>query len=177
MQKSVNMCQFYFLISEGNGMIMGLFFNRKRSIDLFAPVAGVLEPIEKVSDEVFASKAMGDGFAIKPKSGEIYSPIDGTVTSVFPTKHAIGLKTKGNLEILVHLGIDTVELNGKGFEVFVKEGDVVSSKTKLVDVDLNFLASEKKPNDIMVIFTNLDKHALTYEAGNVNQGDKVGTVE
>lgn len=161
-------------------LYMGLLFNKKHPVDLFAPVTGVLKSIEKVSDEVFASKAMGDGFAVEPSNGEIYAPVNGTVTSVFPTKHAIGLKTKDKkdkLEVLVHLGIDTVELNGQGFEVFVKEGDVVSPKTKLANVDLKYLASENKPNDIMVIFTNLEKRSLNYDSGEVSHGDKVGTVE
>lgn len=136
-----------------------------------------LNQLKKLAMRFLPAKAMGDGFAVKPSNGEVYSPINGTVTSVFPTKHAVGLKTKDKLEVLVHLGIDTVELNGKGFEIFVKEGDTVSPETKLVSVDLKFLASEKKPDDIMVIFTNLDKRTLNYEEGNVAQGDKVGTVE
>lgn len=155
---------------------MGLFI-KKCATKLFAPAAGTLKSLEKVNDELFASKAMGDGFAVEPSNGSIYSPASGTVTSVFPTKHAIGLKTKDKLEILVHLGIDTVELNGEGFEAFVKEGEAVTPETKLVDVDLNLLAEKNKPKDVIVIFTNLDQRTLTYTEGNVAQGDEVGQIK
>lgn len=156
---------------------MGLFSRKIRTINLFAPVSGDLIAIEKVDDEVFSSKALGEGFAIKPTNGDVYSPIEGTVTSVFPTKHAISLKTKDKLEVLVHLGIDTVELNGKGFETFVQEGDTVTESTKLVNVDLDYLVKEKKASDVMVIFTNLDQRKLVYNEGSVAQGDSVGHIE
>ncbi len=156
---------------------MGLFSRKKRAINLFAPVSGDLIAIEKVDDEVFSSKALGEGFAIKPTNGDVYSPIEGTVTSVFPTKHAISLKTKDKLEVLVHLGIDTVELNGKGFETFVQEGDTVTESTKLVNVDLDYLVKEKKASDVMVIFTNLDQRKLVYNEGSVEQGDSVSHIE
>lgn len=156
---------------------MGLFSRKKRTINLLAPVSGDLIAIEKVDDEVFSSKALGEGFAIKPTNGDVYSPIEGTVTSVFPTKHAISLKTKDKLEVLVHLGIDTVELNGKGFETFVQEGDTVTESTKLVNVDLDYLVKEKKASDVMVIFTNLDQRKLVYNEGSVAQGDSVGHIE
>ena len=86
---------------------MGLF---SKKIELFAPVDGNLKPITEASDDLFASKAMGDGFVVIPTSNSIYSPIKGRVVSVFPTKHAITIKS-GKLEYLLHLGIDTVELN------------------------------------------------------------------
>lgn len=156
---------------------MGLFSKKKHTNHLFSPVAGKLKSIDKVDDEVFASKAMGDGFAIEPDAGAIFSPITGTVTSVFPTKHAIGLETKDKLEILVHLGIDTVELNGEGFKTFIQEGDVVSPKTKLVDVDLDFLAKKHKIADVIVIFTNLEQRNLSYTEGDVTQGSEVGQID
>lgn len=176
-QSLANTCQYYFLNDERKDVEMGLFSRKKRTINLFAPVSGDLIAIEKVDDEVFSSKALGEGFAIKPTNGDVYSPIEGTVTSVFPTKHAISLKTKDKLEVLVHLGIDTVELNGKGFETFVQEGDTVTESTKLVNVDLDYLVKEKKASDVMVIFTNLDQRKLVYNEGSVAQGDSVGHIE
>ncbi|MFX3616462.1 MAG: glucose PTS transporter subunit IIA [Sporolactobacillus sp.] len=152
-------------------------FFKKRSTKLYAPTAGTLKSIEKVNDQIFASKAMGDGFAVEPTNGEVFSPVKGTVTSVFPTKHAISIKTKDKLDILVHLGIDTVELNGQGFEVHVEEGDPVTPETKLVDTDLDFLASQNKPSDVIVIFTNLEGRTLEYNEGSVSQGDEIGQVE
>lgn len=176
-QSLANTCQYYFLNDERKDVEMGLFSRKIRTINLFAPVSGDLIAIEKVDDEVFSSKALGEGFAIKPTNGDVYSPIEGTVTSVFPTKHAISLKTKDKLEVLVHLGIDTVELNGKGFETFVQEGDTVTESTKLVNVDLDYLVKEKKASDVMVIFTNLDQRKLVYNEGSVAQGDSVGHIE
>lgn len=176
-QSLANTCQYYFLNDERKDVEMGLFSRKKRTINLLAPVSGDLIAIEKVDDEVFSSKALGEGFAIKPTNGDVYSPIEGTVTSVFPTKHAISLKTKDKLEVLVHLGIDTVELNGKGFETFVQEGDTVTESTKLVNVDLDYLVKEKKASDVMVIFTNLDQRKLVYNEGSVAQGDSVGHIE
>lgn len=156
---------------------MGLFFNKKRIDNIFAPVTGNLKSITKVDDEVFASKAMGDGFAIEPLNGSIFSPVDGTVTSVFPTKHAIGIKTKDKLEVLIHLGIDTVELNGEGFETFIQEGDVVSPETKLVNMDLNVLNKKDKITNVIVIFTNLEQRKLSYTEGEVTQGINVGQID
>ncbi|MDG3374879.1 glucose PTS transporter subunit IIA, partial [Vibrio parahaemolyticus] len=90
--------------------------------DVYAVATGKVIPITEVGDEVFSQKMMGDGFAVIPESGEIFAPVAGKVTSVFPTKHAIGLVTDSGIEVLVHMGIDTVQLNGEPFTVFVKEG-------------------------------------------------------
>lgn len=97
---------------------------------------------------------LGDGYAVKPISGEIYSPVKGTITSVFPTKHAIGIKTDNDVEILIHIGIDTVELEGKPFTVNVSEGDKVTANTQLVFVDLEELDKSGKQKDVLVIITS-----------------------
>lgn len=152
-------------------------FFRKKKIDLAAPATGILRSISEVPDQVFASKAMGDGYSVTPSDGAIYSPINATVDSVFPTKHAIGLKTKSGVEVLLHIGIDTVELNGEGFITHVSAGDSVTPETKLVDVDLNYLTQQSKATDIMVIFTNLDKQQLQYTTGDVTAGQIIGTLE
>ncbi|WP_337960821.1 PTS sugar transporter subunit IIA [Caloramator sp. mosi_1] len=102
------------------------FFKKKNNaIELNAHMVGNVVELANVPDEVFASKMLGDGLAIEPTEGVLYSPCDAEVVQVFPTKHAVGLKTKEGLEILLHIGIDTVQMQGEGFEAFVKEGDKV----------------------------------------------------
>lgn len=127
-------------------------FSKKET--LFSPVNGEIKPISETSDELFASKAIGDGFVVIPSTNEIYSPIKGKVVSVFPTKHAITLK-KGKLEFLLHLGIDTVELNGEGFDIAVSPGDSVDENTLLGTVDFEFVTSKGKSTDVIFVCTNL----------------------
>lgn len=126
---------------------------------------------------MFSTKALGDGFAVEPVDGTIVAPIDGTVMSIFPTKHAISLKTKQGLEVLVHIGIDTVELNGSGFTIKVEEGEKVTAETVLAEVDFNFLESKGKDTDVMVIFTNLDKKVLELEEGQSSSGKEIGMIK
>ena len=110
----------------------------------------------KAPDEAFAGKLMGDGIVMFPKGNTIYAPADATIETVFPTKHAIGLKTKQGTEILLHVGIDTVKLDGKGFTVFVKDGDSVQKGDKLMEVDLNYIAENAASTAIPMVFTNLE---------------------
>ena len=122
---------------------------------IFSPCSGVVKRIETVNDPVFSAKLMGDGFAVLPIEGNIYSPIKGKVTTVFPTKHAICLITEEGIEVLVHMGIDTVVLKGVGFKLFVEENQEVDVQTLLAKVDLNVLKLEHKETDILIVFTNL----------------------
>jgi len=94
-----------------------------KNIKIYAPLTGEYVKIEDIPDPVFAQKMMGEGFGINPTEGEVVSPIEGKVDNVFPTKHAVGLKAENGLELLVHIGLDTVQLDGKGFEVLVESGD------------------------------------------------------
>jgi len=103
---------------------------------LVAPANGQLMPISEVADETFAQKLLGDGYAVEPTDGEIVSPVSGTVTSIFPTKHALGLKTAGGLEILLHMGINTVEMNGTPFDLHVETGDQIAAGSAVARVDL-----------------------------------------
>lgn len=123
--------------------------------EVVAPVSGELIPITDVCDPVFSGKMMGDGFAIIPDSSEIVSPVDGKVVSVFPTQHAIGIVTKEGLELIIHVGIDTVDLKGKGFQVLVHEGDEIYRGQKLFIVDLDYLKSQGKNTSTIVAFSNL----------------------
>ncbi len=119
-----------------------------------APVKGKFEDITQVKDEVFSQKMMGEGFAIEPENGKIYSPVDATVISIFKTKHAIGLKTKSGLEVMLHLGIDTVELQGKPFTMKVKEGRQVTPETQLIEMDLEQIKDAGKDPVVMTLITN-----------------------
>ena len=150
-----------------------MFFKKKEKEmkKLLAPVSGKLIAIEKVNDPVFAQKMMGDGFAIEPTEGVVQSPVDGIVEVVFPTGHAVGLRSDDGSEILIHLGIDTVELNGKGFEVSVKQGDRVKSGDVLVKVDLDYVKSAGKKTVSPVIFTSGEKITLL-KKGMVSRGEK-----
>lgn len=126
-------------------------------VDLHAVSKGAYVPLEDVPDEVFSTKMMGEGFAINSTDGTVFSPVAGTVTTVFPSKHAIGIRTSNGVEVLVHMGIDTVALNGQGFDVFVKVGDQVSVETKLAQMDLEYIRSQGKETMIIVVITNMDR--------------------
>ena len=141
---------------------MGLF-NKKKTTELFNPVRGNVVPLSSVHDEVFA--------------GEIYSPTKATVTAIFPTKHAISLVTKNGMEILIHIGIDTVELNGEGFDILVQTDDKVDKDTLLAKVNIDYLEKQHKKTDVMVIFTNLKDKKLNLDLGENQAQNKIGTVE
>ncbi|MCK1995113.1 PTS transporter subunit EIIC [Peribacillus muralis] len=123
--------------------------------DFVLPIQGTVLPIEQVPDQVFAMKMMGDGFAIEPVDGKLVSPIDGEVLNVFPTKHALGLKMNNGLEILIHVGLDTVKLNGEGFTSLVQEGQKITKGTPLLDIDLDFIKRNAPSTVTPIVFTNL----------------------
>lgn len=123
--------------------------------DMVIPMEGTIHPLEDVPDQVFSEKMMGDGFAIDPSSGTVVSPVNGTIINVFPTKHAIGIQSDSGREILVHIGINTVELKGEPFEVFVKEGDEVKAGQKLVEANLNIIKEKATSTMTPIVFTNL----------------------
>ena len=115
---------------------------------------GQVIELEKVQDPVFSQKMMGDGFAVEPANGQIVSPVAGKVTSVFPTKHALGLVTESGLEVLVHIGLDTVSLEGKPFTVKVEEGQTVVAGDLLVEADLDAIREAGRATSTVVVFTN-----------------------
>lgn len=143
---------------------MGLFGLKKaKELAIAMPIAGEIIQLEKVPDEMFSTKMMGDGFAIVPSSGEIFAPVAGEVVTLFPTLHAIGMKTKEGVEILIHFGMDTVNLKGEGFIAHVEQGDVVEKGEQLVSVDLNII-KDKVPSLITpIIFTNTLNYKLEIE--------------
>lgn len=156
------------------------FFKKKETIQLnetlYAVATGNLIPVSEVNDPVFSQKMMGDGFAVIPDTGDIYSPIVGEVLSVFQTKHAVGMKMTNGLEILLHMGIDTVELNGEPFDIKVSEGTKVSQESLIAKVDLEAITSVGKAIDMVVVITNMDavKRFELTKIGSVNAGDEVG---
>ncbi|WNZ90174.1 PTS transporter subunit IIBC [Streptococcus iniae] len=115
---------------------------------------GLALPITEVDDQVFVAKMMGDGFAVEPDNGNVYSPVSGVITSVFPTKHALGILSDNGLEVLVHIGLDTVALNGVPFSAKVSEGDRVTAGDLLVVADLATITSAERETTIVVVFTN-----------------------
>ncbi len=135
--------------------------------------------IEDVKDPVFSQKMMGDGFAVEPENGHIVSPVAGKVTSVFPTKHALGLVTENGLEVLVHIGLDTVSLEGKPFEVKVTEGQTVAAGDLLVEADLDAIRAAGRETSTIVVFTNADaiKSVKVEHTGKLAANAPVATVE
>ena len=124
--------------------------------DVYSVADGQVINIEDVKDPVFSQKMMGDGFAVQPDNGNIVSPVAGKVASIFPTKHAIGLETDNGLEVLVHIGLDTVSLEGKPFEVKVTEGQTVAAGDLLVEADLAAIREAGRETTTVVVFTNPD---------------------
>ena len=144
---------------------------------LKAPVEGTIIPLENVDDDVFSGKLLGDGVAIRPTKGEVYAPSNATVRMVYKTKHAIGLETDDGQEILIHIGIDTVNLNGKYFDVHVKEGDKVKTGELLVSFDIEKIKAAGFDPTTMIIFTkpNSVKINIT-EQHEVNKFENLLTV-
>ncbi|MEF7609104.1 PTS system trehalose-specific EIIBC component [Enterococcus casseliflavus] len=146
---------------------------------LYAPADGKVVAITEVSDPVFSQKMMGDGFAVQPTNGTIYAPVAGTISSIFETKHAIGILTPGGAEVLVHMGLDTVELKGAPFEVLVSEGDTVTPETKIAVMDLDAVTAASKQTDVLTVITNAEKVrqlSLT-TTGTVTAKTAVGSAE
>ncbi|MGJ9459439.1 PTS system trehalose-specific EIIBC component [Oceanobacillus sp. CF4.6] len=123
---------------------------------IYAPLTGKITPLENVSDPTFSGKMMGDGLAIEPTDGKVVSPIDGEVTLTFPTKHAVGLQSDSGIEVLIHIGLETVNMDGEGFEVHVKQGDRVRVGDPLVTFDLQLIKEKASSHMTPIIITNGD---------------------
>ncbi|REB08014.1 PTS N-acetyl glucosamine transporter subunit IIABC [Sporosarcina sp. BI001-red] len=128
--------------------------------DFHMPIDGDIIDLSEVPDDVFAKEMMGPGFGIMPKGKTIHSPIDGKVVSVFPTNHAIGLETDTGVEVLIHVGLDTVKLNGKGFELLVESGQLIQRGDALLNIDLDYIKANAPSVVTPVIFTNVEKANL-----------------
>ncbi|MGF7397485.1 PTS sugar transporter subunit IIA [Thermoanaerobacterium thermosaccharolyticum] len=137
--------------------MFNIFRKNHKKLSIKAPIDGDIVDIVEVPDEVFAQKLVGDGVAINPDSDVFVSPVDGTITTVFPTKHAIGIKTPEGIEIMIHVGVDTVKLKGEGFTAFVNEGDKVKIGDKLLQIDRDIVKSKAKSLVSPIIITNMEK--------------------
>lgn len=130
-------------------------FKKRKYVDVYSPINGKLLKIENAPDPVFSQKMVGDGVAIEPTEGIVYSPVDGILVQLFPTKHALGIKTVEGVEILIHIGMDTVEMKGNGFESFVSEGEKVKVGDKLLKFDMELIRREHSLTSPIII-TNMD---------------------
>ncbi|HLQ40094.1 MAG TPA: PTS glucose transporter subunit IIA, partial [Tetragenococcus sp.] len=153
--------------------------NKMTSEQLFAPVGGKLVAIDQVKDPVFSQKMMGDGFAVKPTDDHIFSPISGKISNIFETKHAIGILTPAGIEVLVHMGLDTVELKGVPFQIKVEEGQEVNSDTELAIMDRKAIEEADKDTDVLVVFTNMDKveKIIIDDHNEVEKQKRIGEIE
>ena len=150
-----------------------------RSVIIKSPVTGVADRIENAPDEGFAAKMMGDGMVVEPKSAEVVAPADGTVAFVFPSKHAIGFSTSDGIEMLLHMGIDTVKLDGKGFEVFVQDGDTVRTGDLLMKLDIEYIRANAPSLVSPVICTELtEKQSVRLiKTGDIKAGEDLFAID
>ena len=145
---------------------------------LASPVKGEAASIAEACDEAFAGKMMGDGYIVRPEEGMAYAPEDATVSFVFPSKHAVGLMSDDGVEYLIHIGVDTVNLNGEGFEAFVKDGDRVKKGDKLIGFDIQYIKEHAKSDECIIVFTSLqegEEIRLT-KAGKVDKLDEAAEI-
>ena len=147
--------------------------------EVYSVADGEVIALEQVKDPVFSQKMMGDGFAVEPANGNIVSPVSGTVSSIFPTKHALGLVTEAGLEVLVHIGLDTVSLEGKPFTVHVAEGQKVAAGDLLVTADLDAIRAADRETSTVVVFTNAEaiKSVKLEQTGSLAAKTAVAKVE
>lgn len=144
---------------------------------LYAPVKGRLKPLEDVEDMVFSSKMMGDGVAIDPIDETLYSPVSGKVTVVFPTGHVIGIESKEHIHIILHIGIDTVELKGKGFYPQVQIGDMVEAGEVIMKLDLRRIQKKYCATTMIVIENSNEFRLRKKETGDIEAGELMIKVE
>ncbi|HDC9310955.1 TPA: PTS transporter subunit IIABC [Staphylococcus aureus] len=141
-----------------------------------APLTGEVTPLSEVPDQVFSEKMMGDGIAIKPSQGEVRAPFNGKIQMIFTTKHAIGLVSDSGLELLIHIGLDTVKLNGEGFTLHVEEGQEVKQGDLLINFDLDYIRNHAKSDITPIIVTQGNITNLDFkqgEHGNISFGDQL----
>lgn len=144
------------------------FFSKKKEI--LAPLSGECVPLEEVPDEAFSKKMVGDGVAIIPSDGHLVSPVDGTIIHIFDTKHAYTLKSDDGVEILIHIGIDTVKLNGEGFNCKVANGQHLKKGDLISEIDFKLISDKKFSTYSPIIFTNVDNFKMKFNFGPVESG-------
>lgn len=141
---------------------------------VYAPVSGTAIPSEKIPDETFATGVLGRGVGIEPAEGIVVAPFDGEISSVTDTHHAVGISSPDGMEVLIHVGVDTVAMNGDGFTCFVQEGQKVRAGDKLIAFDRAKIAAAKHPDVVVVLVTNSDDYeTLDIQAGDCKALDQV----
>ncbi|NIG99155.1 MAG: PTS glucose transporter subunit IIA [Buchnera aphidicola (Periphyllus acericola)] len=158
--------------------ISNLFFKKdahlNKKIEIIAPLSGQIIPIEKVPDIVFSKKIVGDGIAIEPTGKKIVSPIDGIIGKIFKTLHAFSIESPEGIQIFVHFGIDTVQLNGKGFKSYAKDGQKVKKGDLILKVNLKLLKKISKSIITPVVISNIDEiKIITKKTGLITAGKSV----
>jgi|SRR5690625_600032 len=152
-----------------------LFKSKKQEeyIVLYAPIDGELIALEEVPDPVFSEKMMGDGIAVRPANSTVVAPVHGEIVQIFPTKHAVGIKTDMGAEVLIHIGLETVNLNGEGFTAHIKEGDKVKPGDKLITFDKAIIEEKAKSAITPLIITNTDdmSEIQAHEQDQVSAGE------
>ncbi|MDT2737017.1 PTS glucose transporter subunit IIA [Enterococcus pseudoavium] len=149
----------------------------KKSYEIYTPVNGEVIQLDKVSDPVFSEKMMGEGFAVKPSDGNICSPIKGTVKAIFPSLHALTLESEDGLNVLLHIGLDTVELNGEGFSTGIQVGQKVQIGDPLIQVDLVILAEKQKDSTVIVVFPEMKGKEVLVNPGNKKMDEVAATLK
>lgn len=159
---------------------MGLFSKKSNVLEIHAPVDGKIISLDEVKDDIFSQRMLGDGFAIAPKTGNFIAPFDGKLVTVFPTGHAYGLKHKSGVETLIHIGLDTVTLEGKGFDIKVSQDEKVKQGDILVNVDLDEIKDKVPAIDTSIVFTPESLGSRKIEivkTGDVKQGEIVAIIK
>lgn len=152
-------------------------FNKKSEIILYLPVKGNVVDITDVPDPVFSEKMMGEGVAIVPDGSTICSPVDGQVVQIFNTKHALSLRSTNGIELIIHIGLETVNLNGEGFETLVNEGDYITAKQNLLKVNFEFIKSKGLNTIIPIVIINHDGRHIKKYFGPKNSGDLLMSIQ
>lgn len=149
-----------------------------KALTMRSPLVGKIINIADVPDATFAQKILGDGVAVEPTEGILYAPVDGEVAQLFHTNHALGIKAENGSEVLLHVGIDTVKMNGEGFKAYVKVGDTVKAGDKLIEFDLNLIREKAKSDITPFVITNMHdvSHVEILASGSVNQNQDIMTV-
>lgn len=158
--------------------MLNIFGKKKDNLELYSPVKGKAIALEQVADKMFAQKVLGDGIAVLPNDGTICAPCDGVISTIAQTKHAFGITASNGAEILVHVGFDTVNLQGEGFQVCAKQGQKVKAHQPVLNVDLKFMEEKQINMTTPVVIANIDDYEITkiIEVGNVTQETQMASV-
>lgn len=146
---------------------------------IYAPIQGKVIPRENIPDETFASGVLGDGVGIEPEKGEVAAPFDGEISSVTETRHAVGISGPDGMEVLIHVGVDTVKMKGDGFTLLVSEGEKVEAGQKLITFDISKIKAAGYSTTSAVLLTNSDDYPScnVVKTGEVKQMEKIITVD